>query len=91
MHEAWFSMCAITVAILSGFALYFEFDSIGLMTALPIKSWSKYYQESSVELKTRYEEKMRLLGCRKDPYSRFESKGKMSNIVILSIEPVGQK
>ena len=79
MHEAWFSACAITVAILSGFALYFEFDSIGLMTALPIKSWSKYYQESSAELKTCYEEKMRLLGCREDPYSRFESKGKTSD------------
>ena len=46
--------------------------------ALPIKSWSKYYQESSAELKTRYEGKMRLLGCREDPYSRFESKGKTS-------------
>ena len=56
MHEAWFSACTITVAILSGFALYFEFDSIGLMTAL-----------------------LRLLGCREDPYSRFESKGKTSD------------
>ena len=79
MHEAWFSTCAITVAILSGFALYFEFDSIGLMTTLPIKSWSKYYQESSAELKTCYEEKMRLLGYREDPYSCFESKGKTSD------------
>ena len=49
------------------------------MTALPIKSWSKYYQESSAELKTRYEEKMRLLGCREDPYYRFKSKGYTSD------------
>ena len=46
------------------------------MAALPVKSWSKYYQESSAEVKERYEEKMKLLGCREDPFSRFENKGK---------------
>ena len=56
--------------------LYFEFISVGLMTALPVKSWSKYYQESSAEVKERYEEKMKLLGCRDDPFSHFENKGK---------------
>ena len=78
MHEAWFCACVVRVAILSGVVLYSAFVSTGLLMALPIKSWSKYYQDSSAELKTRYEEKMRLVGCREDPYSRFESKAKSS-------------
>ena len=78
MHEAWFCVCVVHVAILSGFVLYSAFVSTGLLMALPIKSWSKYYQDSSAEIKTRYEEKMRLVGCREDPYSRFESKAKSS-------------
>ena len=67
MHEAWLSACTVRIAILSGFAFYFKFVSVELMMALPIKLWSKYYQESSTELKTRYEDKMRLLGCKEVP------------------------
>ena len=85
MHEVWSSVCTITVAIVSGFALYFEFDSIGLMMALPIKSWSK--QESSAELKTRYED---YLGVEKILTPVLKAKGRRA-IVILSIESVGQK
>ena len=76
MHKAWFGTCAIRVAILSGFTFNFMYFCIGLMTALSVKSWSKYYQESSPEVKEHYEEKMRLLGCRVDPFTHFESKGK---------------
>ena len=47
MHEVWFCTCVVHVAILSGIVLYSAFVSTGLLMTLPIKSWSKYYQDSS--------------------------------------------
>ena len=44
------------------------------MTA-QLRQWSKYYQEATVAIKERYEEKIKLLGCKEDPYCSFESKG----------------
>ena len=45
MHKAWLA-CTVYVTILSEFVvsivLYFTFVSIVLITALPIKLWSKY-------------------------------------------------
>ena len=71
------------------YVVHISMLKVCLMMSLPVKSWSKYYQESSAELKTRYEEKMRLLECREDPYSRL-ARGRPL-IVILWIGPVGQR
>ena len=69
-----------------GYVVHISMLKVCLMPSLPIKSWSKYYQESSAELKTRYEEKMRLLECREDPYSRFDSKGKGKTVDSNSLD-----
>ena len=53
------------------------------MTA-QLRQWSKYYQEATVAIKERYEEKIKLLGCKEDPYCSFESKGKTA--VPASVE-----
>ena len=54
-----------------------------IMTA-QLRQLSKYYQEATVAIKERYEEKIKLLGCKEDPYCSFESKGKTA--VPVSVE-----